>query len=677
MKRVSLLFILLLAFRFVDAQQMTWGSAIEGLPSAPWYASATPTPEGGVIVCGYFKDSNGDRPFLARYAEDGSEEWVKVFQSGSYFYMEDVALRKDGTIAVGGWAGYDSDIDPGAGVVIVPGSNHAYLASFTATGNLLLVDTFGEGRIKGLEVDKDGNLYLLGHMESAKPWDMDLGPGKFLAVPDAESASELVLAKYTSAGQLIWARHTKGLGQQGEISSMSTLFLRLDPTGSVYAAGLFGASGANIAFPSMGNSVVLQGKKPSNLIDIYLAKFSATDGEAEWVRAVGGKKFHQLWGMDVGPDGQIVLAGGYPDSTRFDGAPDTVLAPWQPANGLDDLFFAIYDPSGSVTHLAGMPAGMSETFFGAAFSQAGEVWLAARIETDPVDFDPGPGTAFVDSFGIALARYSADADLDWVYTMAADRPLTLISEPTGGFVLVSRGNGAVDYDITPRVQHVGNSLARVAVVRYKDCDIAWIEEDGLICPGDTFQLGETIVAGPGQYTGILVSEDGCDSVVTLQVEFLVVDTAVVEVDGGLEALASDAVFQWIDCADGQPIPGAEEATFLPAKSGSYAVIVTVNGCSDTSSCREVTISGLEGMGSWSEARLWPVPAKDILWLELPATVPLPREIRVIDPLGRVVRNVASGIGNTMGIPLDGLPAGPYLLHLLGEEGVGFLSFVKS
>lgn len=677
MKRTSILFVLLLLAQLGGAQQMTWGTAIEGLPGTPSYASATPTPEGGVIVCGYFNLSGSDRPFLARFAADGNQEWVKVFETVSSFYMTDVALKKDGTIAVGGWAGYDSDIDPGPGVVIVPGSYNAYLASFSATGNLMTVDTFGDGRIMGLEVDEAGNLYLLGHTGAdSYPWDMDLGPGKFLIVPDAEAASELVLAKYSPAGQLLWARQTTGMGVPGEISSLSTLFLRLDGKGSVYAAGLFNAPLANIAFPSMGNPVVLQGKKPSNLIDIYLAKFSAADGEAAWVRAVGGRKFHQLWGMDVGPDGQVVLAGGYPDSTLFDGAPDTVLAPWRPANGLDDLFFAIYDPSGTVTHLAGMPAGDSETFFGAAFSPAGEVWLAARIGMEPIDFDPGPGASIVDSFGIAMARYSPDAELDWVYPMAADRPLTLIPDPTGGFFLVSRGNGAVDYDVTPRVQMFGNSLARVAVVRYRDCDITWTEAQWALCAGESFLLGDTLVDGPGIYQGIVVSSDGCDSVVTLEVEDLIIDTLVLEVAGGLEAQSVAGTFQWIDCADGLPIPDADEALFLPTASGSYAVVVTVDGCSDTSSCREVTLSGIDDSGIGAGIRLWPVPAGDMLWLELPPSAPMPSEIRVIDTYGRVVRSIRSGMDRTMGISLERLPSGRYVVDLLYEDGIHRRAFVK-
>ena len=62
----------------------------------------------------------------------------------------------------------------------------------------------------------------------------------------------------------------------------------------------------------------------------------------------------------------------------------------------------------------------------------------------------------------------------------------------------------------------------------------------------------------------------------------------------LTAAAAGATYQWIDCDDNNaPINGATAQTFTPAQNGNYAVVNTVNGCSDTSTCVAITTVGLD------------------------------------------------------------------------------------
>ena len=59
----------------------------------------------------------------------------------------------------------------------------------------------------------------------------------------------------------------------------------------------------------------------------------------------------------------------------------------------------------------------------------------------------------------------------------------------------------------------------------------------------------------------------------------------------LEA-TSGASYQWINCFDNSEIVGATTATFSPSTDGDYAVVITLNGCSATSSCVEFSTAGL-------------------------------------------------------------------------------------
>lgn len=54
-----------------------------------------------------------------------------------------------------------------------------------------------------------------------------------------------------------------------------------------------------------------------------------------------------------------------------------------------------------------------------------------------------------------------------------------------------------------------------------------------------------------------------------------------------------AVYQWLDCDNGNaPIPGETTQSFTPSVNGNYAVEITLNGCTETSSCIVVNSVGI-------------------------------------------------------------------------------------
>ena len=94
----------------------------------------------------------------------------------------------------------------------------------------------------------------------------------------------------------------------------------------------------------------------------------------------------------------------------------------------------------------------------------------------------------------------------------------------------------------------------------------------------------------GTYSANLTNKAGCDSIVTLNLTINKVNTIVELVGGTLNAVASTATYQWLDCDNNYSvIDGATDRFFTPTTTGNYAVIITENGCSDTSDCKNVSI----------------------------------------------------------------------------------------
>ncbi len=64
----------------------------------------------------------------------------------------------------------------------------------------------------------------------------------------------------------------------------------------------------------------------------------------------------------------------------------------------------------------------------------------------------------------------------------------------------------------------------------------------------------------------------------------------------ISATTSGAAYQWINCGNGNaPIAGATSQSFTATANGTYAVIVTQNGCSATSACVAISTVGLEDL----------------------------------------------------------------------------------
>jgi len=99
-------------------------------------------------------------------------------------------------------------------------------------------------------------------------------------------------------------------------------------------------------------------------------------------------------------------------------------------------------------------------------------------------------------------------------------------------------------------------------------------------------------AGNYSVTNLITASGGCSQASNVQiVEVVGVDNSVSVTGASLTANQTGAVYQWLDCDNGnQEILGEEDMLFTAIENGNYAVEVTLNGCVETSQC--VNVNGL-------------------------------------------------------------------------------------
>lgn len=116
----------------------------------------------------------------------------------------------------------------------------------------------------------------------------------------------------------------------------------------------------------------------------------------------------------------------------------------------------------------------------------------------------------------------------------------------------------------------------------------------------------------GNYIDSSLTSGGCDSITYLDLTIVTVDTSITQNGSTLTANADSnlAAFQWIDCSNNsQPIAGATNASFVASTSGLYAVVVTINGCSDTSNCFFAMAVGVDDPILRYELSVYPNPSR--------------------------------------------------------------------
>jgi hypothetical protein len=188
------------------------------------------------------------------------------------------------------------------------------------------------------------------------------------------------------------------------------------------------------------------------------------------------------------------------------------------------------------------------------------------------------------------------------------------------------------------------------------------------CDEFTWINGVTYTGSNDTSTHILKTVDGCDSTVTLNLTINTVDDSVTVVDEfTLQANASGATYQWIDCSNSDNIAGETDSVFTTQVSGDYAVVITQNGCTDTSDC--FTISNTVGIQDIKNlnytVKLFPNPTTNSITLNLDGISNVNLELFDIQGKLLLTKNRAF---NQEQIDVSAFKTGTYFLRILSNEG---------
>ena len=179
----------------------------------------------------------------------------------------------------------------------------------------------------------------------------------------------MFIAKYSAAGNILWANCTRGVSDNSFGHSVIT-----DGSGNVFVTGYF--EGANLI---VGNDTLTNVSPPQN--DIFLIKFSNL-GTILWAKSAGGLGDDKSYSTTIDLTGNVYITGGFDSPSVTFGS--TILT--NKSGGNSDIFLAKYDINGNVLWAVDQGGTGDEGANSIAIDKSGNLYIGGAFNSSTISF---------------------------------------------------------------------------------------------------------------------------------------------------------------------------------------------------------------------------------------------------------------------------------------------------
>lgn len=170
------------------------------------------------------------------------------------------------------------------------------------------------------------------------------------------------------------------------------------------------------------------------------------------------------------------------------------------------------------------------------------------------------------------------------------------------------------------------------------------------------------------YTVTGFDANNCKDTASTSITVLPSPSRLTAVNGAtITALDPNATYQWIDCVNKVAISGANTQAYTATVSGTYAVVLTLGSCVDTSDCVTILFNHLN-YAYLSPIFAYPNPTNGLTNLIFPKVLQN-ASIKLFNLTGQAVVALTNQIGSTSTLDLSALPQGVYMLEIVESNNV--------
>ena len=631
--------------------------------------------------------------FVQKMDAAGNFLWAKTFGGTITDNGNFITLDGSGNIYVTGSFQGTADFDPSSGVDnhTSSGGDDIFVQKMDASGNFLWAQSFGgtaNDRGNAIAVDGNNNIYTTGYFAGTA----DLDPSAATDNHTSNGLFDAFVQKMDASGNFSWS---KAFGATFFDEGLS---IKVDAFGYVYTAGRFYGT---VDFDS---SAGIANYTSNGVFDIFIQKLDAS-GNFIWTQTFGGTDNDEALSITVDANGSIYTAGQFKGTVDFDlstamdnqtsvGGYDIFvhkLGQCLPTFGTDvqtacDTFTWI---DGNTYTASNNTATWTLTNATGCDSLI-TLNLTMQYATSGTDVVTGCDSyTWIDGNTYNTANNTAT----WTLTNAAgcDSVVTLnltMQNSTSGTDIVTACDAFTWID--GNTYTTSTNTATFTITNAVGCDSvvtldltmkysSVVIDTVTACDSYTWIDGNTYTASTNTATWILTNSVGCDSVIILDLTINTIDvsTSFVGLSGTIITVndTSASAYQWLDCDNNNSIiAGETNPTFTATANGNYAVVITENGCVDTSACVAVTTVGTIENTFTDILQVYPNPTAGDFSIDLGAFYESV-QVSITDISGKLIDSKTINHSQLLHLNITE-PAGLYIISIQADDKKAIIQLLK-
>lgn len=520
---------------------------------------------------------------------------------------------------------------------------------------------------KKIGIDSAGNIYVSGYFGVG----CDFDPSSVTSTMSPGGNMDIFLAKYTPSGSLLWRTDING--------SNEFLFdMKTDPAGNSYLTGSY--SGSLTAF-GQGN---LMGINSRGMDDGFIVKYNSS-GQVMLLQTFGDAQNDRISSVVMETNGDYYI-GGYYQSAQVDvdPGPGQILLTNNTLNGIyNNPFIAKYDSAGNYQWAISLKNSVSGVITALRKDSAGRL-VAGGNCTGTITVDSS-GTTLNAVAGVAdavILRYfpSGNYDAGWSFGGSGVENLTNLITTEND--IVSTGTFMTITDLDPGT---GNHM--VASSGGQEIFVSKINENGIFqwggnikSPGHDLSCGLTVNAAGDVYVSGFILDSASFNLTTGASKVMGIsqeDAFVAKYSSG-GALITAMVVGGLGTDNSLDIVHSGAGEFLitgvytdnPAylnPATPFQTTLLNAGMNDAYIARysdNLVTAGIKHINA-DEIKLYPVPANDILNIELKSSGNY--TLQVMDMSGRIAIDKEATFSSSTQIDIHTLESGVYFLMVKNDN----------
>lgn len=605
--------------------------------------------EGNLIVYGYFEGSADFNPgtgdstvttsrintFIQKVSPSSAFIEVITFKG---FYSYDVVKDSLDNLIFSGTYIQTCDFDPGPGTFNLTSSSPGqdiFILKLDKNLNFIWAVSFGgdtKERACGLAVDNNSSIYVTG-LYAGSFVDFDPGPG--FKTMTSSGSEDIFVLKLTPTGKYVFA---KSLGSS--INNDAGWDILVNSKKDIILTGYF--SGTTDFDPGSGTT----NKTNNGNLDAFVTKWTTC------TNSTTSSISRNSCGSYITPSGKRTYntSGTYSDTIANSIGCDSIItiqltiSPNSYNSITANSCTPYTGPSGKIYSTSGTFKDTIANSVGCDSIITLNLTIGesrSTITTSACKEYQAPSGKIFNASATINDTIPSSSGCDSIITIH----LTINPESFSSAVVKSCNQ----YQSPTGNIYIQTGVYKDTLINYLGCDsiittdltitqTTYSSFDTLVC-GNTYQSPQgNTYQQTGIYKDTVSNAEGCDSVITINLTINSLDLGVTNISNTLKANQVNGIYQWLDCNQSfSEISGEQNQSYTPIDNGSYAVIVSKDGCTDTSECELVSTIGINEPDIEIGLEIFPNPACD--HINLRSNKALIGHIRISDSSGRLIERI--------------------------------------